>query len=60
MIPPHLFERLRNLPARKIIRALQGDGFTYRKKKGAGRLYRHFDPEGGAFEWPTPAVAVNV
>lgn len=44
MIPPHLFERLRNLPVRKIIRALEGDGFTYRKKKGAARLYR--DPDG--------------
>lgn len=43
MIPPHLFERLRNLPVRKIIRALERDGFTYRRKKGAGRLYRHTD-----------------
>jgi predicted RNA binding protein YcfA (HicA-like mRNA interferase family) len=43
VIPPHLFERLRNLSVRKIIRALEGDGFTYRKKKGAGRLYRHPD-----------------
>ena len=43
MIPPHLFERLRNLPVRKIIRALERDGFAYRKKKGAGRLYRHAD-----------------
>ena len=43
MIPPDLFERLRNLPVRRIIRALERDGFTYRKKKGAGRLYRHSD-----------------
>ena len=43
MIPSHLFERLRNLPVRRIIRALEADGFTYRKKKGAGRLYRHPD-----------------
>lgn len=43
MIPPHLFQRLRNLPVRKIIRALEEDGFTYRKKKGAGRLYGHPD-----------------
>ncbi len=43
MIAPHLFERLRNLPVRKIIRALERDGFSYRRKKGAGRLYRHAD-----------------
>jgi hypothetical protein len=27
VIPPHLFQRLRNLPVRKIIRALEEDGF---------------------------------
>ena len=43
MIPPHLIDRLRNLPVRKIIRALEADGFIYRRKKGAGRLYRHPD-----------------
>jgi len=43
VIPSHLFERLRNLPVRKIIRALERDGFTYGRKKGAGRLYRHPD-----------------
>jgi predicted RNA binding protein YcfA (HicA-like mRNA interferase family) len=43
MIPPHLTERLRNLPVRKLIRALERDGFTYRRQKGAGRLYRHPD-----------------
>jgi predicted RNA binding protein YcfA (HicA-like mRNA interferase family) len=43
VIPSHSFERLRNLPVRKIIRALERDGFAYRKKKGAGRLYRHPD-----------------
>ena len=43
MIPPSLIERLRNLPVRKIIRALERDGFAYQRKKGAGRLYRHPD-----------------
>ena len=43
MIHPYLIERLRNLPVRKIIRALERDGFTYQRKKGAGRLYRHPD-----------------
>jgi predicted RNA binding protein YcfA (HicA-like mRNA interferase family) len=43
VIPPHLFEQIRNLPVRRIIRALEREGFTYRKKKGAGRLYRHSD-----------------
>jgi len=41
--PSPLFDRLRNLPVRKLIRALERDGFAYRKKKGAGRLYRHPD-----------------
>ena len=43
VISAHRFEQLRNLPIRKIIGALDRDGFRYRKKKGAGRLYRHPD-----------------
>jgi predicted RNA binding protein YcfA (HicA-like mRNA interferase family) len=43
MIPPHLLQQLRNTPVRELIRALEHDGFTYRRRKGAGRVYRHTD-----------------
>lgn len=43
MIPPHLFQQLRNTPVREIIRALERDGFTFRRRQGSGRLYRHPD-----------------
>ena len=36
-----LVRRLRNTPVRLLIRALEKDGFTYRGRKGSGRLYRH-------------------
>ena len=41
MIPPHLLQQLRNTPVQMLIRALEGDGFTYRRTRGAGRVYRH-------------------
>ena len=43
MIPPHLLQPLRNTPVRELIRALEGDGFTYRRRRGSGRVYRHPD-----------------
>ena len=43
MIPPDLLQQLRNIPVRDLIRALERDGFTYRRRRGAGRLYRHPD-----------------
>lgn len=36
-------DQLRNAPVRKLVRALERDGFTFRRKKGSGRLYRHPD-----------------
>ena len=38
-----LMHRVRNTPVRLLIRALEKDGFTYRRRRGAGRLYRHAD-----------------
>jgi predicted RNA binding protein YcfA (HicA-like mRNA interferase family) len=43
MIPPHLLQQLRNTPVRELVRALERDGFTFRRRRGAGRLYRHPD-----------------
>ncbi len=36
-------EELRNLPVRKLIRALERDGFIYQRSKGSHRVYRHPD-----------------
>lgn len=38
-----MMEALRNLPVRTLIRALERDGFVYRRAKGSQRIYRHED-----------------
>jgi predicted RNA binding protein YcfA (HicA-like mRNA interferase family) len=38
-----MIEELRNVPVRKLIRALERDGFVYRRLKGSQRVYRHPD-----------------
>ena len=38
---PNIIQRLRYTPVRQLIRGLERDGFTYRRTKGWGRLYRH-------------------
>ncbi len=38
-----MIEGLRNAPIRKLIRALEQDGFVYRRAKGSQRVYRHPD-----------------
>jgi predicted RNA binding protein YcfA (HicA-like mRNA interferase family) len=43
MISPQLLQQLRNTPVRDLIAALERDGFTYRRLKGSGRVYRHLD-----------------
>lgn len=43
MIPPHLIQQLRNTPVQELIRALERDGFFYRRTRGSGRVYRHTD-----------------
>lgn len=45
MIPAHLIQQLRNIPVHEIIRALERDGFVYRRMRGSGRVYRR--PGGG-------------
>jgi len=45
MIPAHLIQQLRNIPVHEIIRALERDGFVYRRTRGSGRVYRR--PGGG-------------
>jgi predicted RNA binding protein YcfA (HicA-like mRNA interferase family) len=42
-MPADLSQRLRNTPVREFIAALEHDGFSYRRTKGSGRLYRHSD-----------------
>lgn len=38
-----MIEQLRNVAVRKLIRALESDGFVYRRLKGSQRIYRHAD-----------------
>ena len=38
-----MIEGLRNTPVRRLIRALEQDGFVYRRAKGSQRVYRHPD-----------------
>ena len=37
------YTRLRSLPARRLIRALMDDGFTFNRQRGSHRRYRHPD-----------------
>ena len=41
--PQELARRLRNTPARELVRALERDGFSYRRTGGSSRVYRHDD-----------------
>jgi len=34
---------LKNIPVRGLIRALEQDGFQYKRRKGSQRVYRHLD-----------------
>jgi predicted RNA binding protein YcfA (HicA-like mRNA interferase family) len=34
---------LRNTPVKELIRALEQDGFQYKRRKGSQRVYRHPD-----------------
>ena len=43
MIPPHVLHQLRNTPVLELISAIEGDGFTYRRLRGSGRVDRHLD-----------------
>jgi predicted RNA binding protein YcfA (HicA-like mRNA interferase family) len=38
-----MIHRLKNTSVREFIRALEQDGFQYRKRKGSQRVYRHND-----------------
>lgn len=38
-----MIEELRNVPVRKLVRALERDGFAYRRARGSQRVYRHPD-----------------
>lgn len=38
-----MIDELRNLPVRRLVHALERDGFTYRRRKGSQRVYRHPD-----------------
>lgn len=38
-----MIEALRNVPVRKLIRALERDGFAFQRLKGSQRVYRHPD-----------------
>ncbi|MDH3600475.1 MAG: type II toxin-antitoxin system HicA family toxin [Candidatus Tectomicrobia bacterium] len=43
MIPSHLLRQLRNTSVQELVRALERDGFEYRRRRGGGRVYRHPD-----------------
>lgn len=38
-----MIEGLRSLPVRKLVQALEREGFVFRRVKGSQRLYRHPD-----------------
>lgn len=38
-----MIDELRNLPVRRLVHALEKDGFVYRRRKGSQRVYRHAD-----------------
>jgi predicted RNA binding protein YcfA (HicA-like mRNA interferase family) len=38
-----MIHTLKNIPVREFIRALELDGFQYKKRKGSQRVYRHPD-----------------
>ena len=38
-----MIHKLKNTPVRVLIRALEQDGFQYKKRKGSQRVYRHED-----------------
>jgi len=38
-----MIHKLKNIPVRDLLRALEQDGFQYRKRKGSQRVYRHQD-----------------
>ena len=42
-LPADLVRRLRNTPVRELVRALESDGFTFRRSRGSSRVYRHDD-----------------
>lgn len=41
--PQDLARQLRNTPVRDLVRALERDGFSYRRTRGSSRVYRHPD-----------------
>ncbi len=44
MTPEHPpISLLRNVPLRRIIRALERDGFQFTERQGSQRIYRHTD-----------------
>ena len=38
-----MINHLKNTPVRDLIRAVEQDGFEYRRRKGSQRVYRHAD-----------------
>lgn len=38
-----MIHKLKNTPVRKLIRALEKDGFQYTRRKGSQKVYRHPD-----------------
>ena len=38
-----MIEGIRNVPVRKLVQALEREGFVFRRMKGSQRLYRHPD-----------------
>jgi predicted RNA binding protein YcfA (HicA-like mRNA interferase family) len=38
-----MIHKLKNTPVRELIKALEKDGFEYKRRKGSQRVYRHHD-----------------
>jgi predicted RNA binding protein YcfA (HicA-like mRNA interferase family) len=38
-----MIDKLKNIPVRGLIHALEKDGFEYKRRKGSQRVYRHLD-----------------
>jgi predicted RNA binding protein YcfA (HicA-like mRNA interferase family) len=48
------YSKLRSVTARKIISALQGDGFTFDRQSGAHQIYCHLDGRQVTVSFHTP------
>ncbi|MDP6454017.1 MAG: type II toxin-antitoxin system HicA family toxin [SAR202 cluster bacterium] len=59
-LPPDLIRRLRNTSVRELVRALERDGFVYRRTRGSGRVYRHEDGRRAVIHFHRPTDTLPI